>query len=131
MPFVRISLKSPRSPEKRRAIADGVHRALQSAIGIPAEDRFQIIETLGEDMIVDPSFLGVQRDDGMVMIEIHLSSGRTHDKKSALYRDIATELEGEGVEKRNIFIHLVEKGLEDWSFGDGIAQYADRPPAHV
>jgi len=131
MPFVRISLKSQCSPEKRRAIADAVHRALQSSIGIPAEDRFQIIETLGEDMIVDPSFLGVQRDDGMVMIEIHLSVGRTLDKKRALYGNAAAELEGVGVEKRNVFIHLVEKNLEDWSFGDGIAQYADRPPSHV
>ncbi len=131
MPFVRISLNATRTLQKRRAIADAVHLGMQSSIGVPAADRFQIIETLGGDMIADPSFLGIERDEGMVMIEIHLVAGRDADKKRALYRDIASRLKDVGVEKRNVFIHLVETKLDDWSFGDGLAQYADRPPAHV
>jgi 4-oxalocrotonate tautomerase len=131
MPFVRISLKTPRSESQRVAIADGLHAALQSAIGVPAHDRFQVIETLGADMIVDPEYLGIRRDDGAVFVEIHLSVGRTLEKKRALYRDIAENLETAGVEKRNVFIHLIETTMENWSFGEGVAQYADRPPTHV
>jgi phenylpyruvate tautomerase PptA (4-oxalocrotonate tautomerase family) len=131
MPFVRISLKESRSPEKRRAIADAVHSALQSAVGIPPGDRFQAIETLGDELIVDPEFLGVHRDDGVVLIEIHLSFGRSVAKKQALYRAIAENLEQAGVEKRNVFVHLIETALENWSFGDGVAHYVEKPPAHV
>jgi 4-oxalocrotonate tautomerase len=131
MPFVRISLKKSRTAEGRRAIADAVQLALQSAAGVPAEDRFQAIETLGDDLIVDPNFLGISRDDGAVLIEIHLAPGRSVEKKQALYRDIAANMEKAGVEKRNVFVHLIETGLENWSFGEGIAQYVERPPAHV
>jgi 4-oxalocrotonate tautomerase len=131
MPFVRISLKTTRAEVERRAIADAVHRGLQSSIGIPEQDRFQIIETCGGDLIVDPDFLGVSRDEGAIFVEIHLSVGRSLDKKRALYRDVADELEAVGVERRNVFIHLVETTLENWSFGDGVAQYAEHPPAHV
>jgi len=130
MPFVRISLKTARSAPERRAIADAVHRAL-GAVDVPVQDRFQIIETCGDDMIVDPNYLGISRDDGAIFVEIHLSTGRSVDKKRALFRALAENLEQAGVEKRNIFAHLVETTLENWSFGDGIAQYADRPPAHV
>jgi phenylpyruvate tautomerase PptA (4-oxalocrotonate tautomerase family) len=131
MPFVRISLKQARTPNQRRAIADAVHAALQSAVGVPAGDRFQAIETLGDDLIVDPRFLGIERDDGAVLIEIHLSFGRSVEKKQALYRAIAENLEQAGVEKRNVFVHLIETALENWSFGEGVAQYVVKPPAHV
>jgi phenylpyruvate tautomerase PptA (4-oxalocrotonate tautomerase family) len=131
MPFVRISLKAPRAPQQRRRIADAVHAALQAALGIPAGDRFQIVETLGDDMIVDPGFLGVRRDQGAVFVEIHLAPGRSVEKKQALYKALAGELARAGVEPRNLFVHLVETALENWSFGEGVAQYVEKPPAHV
>lgn len=131
MPFVRISLKKSIAPEQRRAIADAVHAAMRSAIGIPAGDRFQAIETLGDDLIVDPDYLGIRRDDGAVLIEIHLTVGRSVEKKRTLYRDIADNLEKVGVEKRNVFVHLMETTLENWSFGDGVAQYVERPPTFI
>jgi phenylpyruvate tautomerase PptA (4-oxalocrotonate tautomerase family) len=131
MPFVRISLKKSVAPEQRRAIADAIHEALQSAIGIPGGDRFQAIESLGDDLIVDPNYLGISRDESVILIEIHLSAGRSVEKKQALYRDIAENLTKVGIEKRNVFIHLIETTLENWSFGDGVAQYVERPPSHV
>ena len=131
MPFVRISLKKTLPSEQRRVIADAVHSALQSAIDVPAGDRFQAIETLGGDLIVDPNYLGINRDDGAVLIEIHLAAGRSVDKKRALYRDIAANLEKVGVEKRNVFVHLLETTLENLSFGNGVAQYVENPPTHV
>jgi 4-oxalocrotonate tautomerase len=131
MPFVRISIRKTLPSQQRRAIADAVHAALQSAIAIPAGDRFQVIESLGEDLIVDPNFLGIHRDDGAVLVEIHLVAGRSVDKKRALYRDIAANLEKVGVEKRNVFVHLLETTLENLSFGNGVAQYVENPPTHV
>ncbi len=43
MPLQRIDLHSGRPAEQRRAIADAVHRALVETIGVPPDDRFQVI----------------------------------------------------------------------------------------
>jgi 4-oxalocrotonate tautomerase len=132
MPFVRISLKSSRSPKSRHAIADCVHRAMVKAIGIPEGDRFQVITEHETDLIYDPNYLNIKRTDGIVIIQITLAAGRTVEQKRALYRSIADLLANEqGVRKEDVFINLVEVGRENWSFGNGIAQYADSPPPHL
>ena len=43
MPFVRISLRQGTSLEYRKALADGVHRAMVEVIAIPTDDRFQVL----------------------------------------------------------------------------------------
>lgn len=131
MPFVRICLKQERPVSVRRAIADGVHDALVATIGIPPDDRFQIVSTHGDDLIYDPGFLGIARSDGIVMVEVHLSVGRSLDQKRALYVGIADRLERLGIRREDVFIHLVETTTYNWSFGMGVAQYADRVPPHL
>lgn len=132
MPFVRISLKSSRSQKVRQGIADCVHRAMVKAIGIPAGDRFQIITEHNADLVYDPDYLGIKRTDGIVIIQITLASGRTLEQKKALFSSIAELLAAEqGVRKEDVFINLVEVARENWSFGNGIAQYADAPPPHL
>jgi 4-oxalocrotonate tautomerase len=132
MPFVRIALKSSRSQKSRHGIADCVHRAMVKAIGIPEGDRFQIITEHEADLIYDPDYLDIKRTDGIVIIQITLASGRTVEQKKALYENIAELLADEqGVRKEDLFINLVEVGRENWSFGNGIAQYADAPPPHL
>lgn len=60
-----------------------------------------------------------------MFIQITLSEGRTVEQKKALYLAIAHGLEREaGVRPEDVFINLVEVRKENWSFGNGIAQYA-------
>ena len=47
MPLVRIDLREGTSPEYRRALGDGVHRALVEAFAVLADDRFQVITEQG------------------------------------------------------------------------------------
>jgi 4-oxalocrotonate tautomerase len=132
MPFIRIALKSSRLQKSRHGIADCIHRAMVKAIGIPEEDRFQIVTEHGTDLIYDPEFLEIKRTDGIVIIQITLASGRTVEQKKALYRNIAELLAAEqGVRKEDVFVNLIEVARENWSFGNGIAQYADAPPPHL
>jgi 4-oxalocrotonate tautomerase len=132
MPFVRIALKNSLSQKSRHGIADCVHRAMVQAIGIPEGDRFQIITEHGIDLIYEPHYLDINRTDGIVIIQITLVSGRTVEQKKALYKNIADLLANEqGLRKEDVFINLVEVGSENWSFGNGIAQYADAPPPHL
>lgn len=130
MPFVRIAFASPVEADHRRRVADAAHEALVAALGVPADDRFQILETPAQ-VIYDPGYLGVRRDAGLVMIEIHLSYGRSVPLKKALFAALAERLASVGVEPRNVMAHLVETAAENWSFGDGLAQYADAPPAFL
>ncbi len=132
MPFVRISLKGSRSEKERQSIGDCIHRAMVKAIGIPEGDRFQVITEHGADLIYDPDYLNIHRTDGIVMIQITLASGRTLEKKKALFKNIAEFLSAEhGVRPEDVFINLVETAMENWSFGNGICQYADAPPPHL
>jgi 4-oxalocrotonate tautomerase len=57
-------------------------------------------------------------------VQIALRRGRTPEAKQALYRLIAQHLSSDpGVRPADVLVTLVENGLEDWSFGNGEAQY--------
>ncbi|HET9650541.1 MAG TPA: tautomerase family protein [Usitatibacter sp.] len=126
MPLVRIALRKGTKPEFRRAVSDSIHRAMVETIKIPEQDRFQIItEHDPESLVYDPSYLGISRSDGVIVIQITMSAGRTLDVRRALFAKIAANLrETPGVRPEDVFINLVETAKENWSFGNGIAQYA-------
>lgn len=126
MPLVRISLLAGKPEAHKRKISDAIHRALVETISIPAQDRFQVItEHTNADFIYDPQYLNIRRTDNLVIIQITLSAGRTLDVRKSLYRRIAELLNQEaGLRKEDVFINLVEVAKENWSFGNGEAQYA-------
>jgi phenylpyruvate tautomerase PptA (4-oxalocrotonate tautomerase family) len=125
MPLMRISLRAGQPRERRRAIADAAHQALIETVDAPADDRFQIItEHEGDGLIYDRHYLGIERSDDIVIIQIALRRGRSVPVKRALYRRLAERLhEAAGVRPQDVFVTLVENDLSDWSFGDGVAQY--------
>jgi 4-oxalocrotonate tautomerase len=124
MPLVRISMREGKSSQYRRAIADGVHGALIEAASVPELDRFQILtEHAPADLIYDPTYLGVNRSDDIVMVQITLNT-RTQPVKVALYKAIVERLAKDpGVRPQDVLVSLVSVLPEDWSFGDGKAQY--------
>jgi len=126
MPLVRIDVAQGRSGEQLRAISDGVHRAMVEAMGVPALDRFQVIAEHPPDrLIFDPEYLGIHRSPGVVFVQITLNAGRTLDQKRALFAAIARNLvAAAGVRSEDIVVSLVEVAKENWSFGNGVAQYA-------
>jgi phenylpyruvate tautomerase PptA (4-oxalocrotonate tautomerase family) len=127
MPLQRIDLAAGRSPEQRRAIADAVHRALVEAIGVPADDRFQIVTAHAPGEIVcAEGYLGIRYGDP-VLVQITLATGRTTEQKQALYKRIADLAEEAGVARADVIVSLVEVRREDWSFGNGVAQYVPAP----
>lgn len=126
MPLVRISLLAGKPESYLQKIGHVVHRAMVETINVPAQDRFQLItEHPKSQFIYDPSYLNIRRSDDLMMIQITLNLGRTTDMKKALYRRIAELLEQElKVRKEDVLINLVEVPKENWSFGNGEAQYA-------
>jgi len=126
MPLVRIDLAAGKSPDYRRAIGEVVYEAMISTINVPKDDRFQIItEHAPVDFIADPTYLGVQRSPDCVIIQVTLNEGRTVDQKRAFYKVIADGLNSRlNLRREDVFISLVEVRKENWSFGNGEAQYA-------
>ena len=126
MPLVRIDVLPGRTPDQLGAIADGVHRALIEAIGIPEADRFQVVAQHAEGgLVFDSAYLGIHRTAGVVFVQITMSVGRTLEQKRALFAAVARNLSADpGVRPEDVFIVLVEVVKENWSFGNGIAQYA-------
>jgi 4-oxalocrotonate tautomerase len=125
MPLVRIDLRRGKPPEYRRALAEGVYQAMRETINIPENDRFIIVsEHDADNLSIDRSYLGIQRSDDFVAIQVTLRRGRSVEMKQSLYRRITEKLaEAAGVRPADVFVALVENGPEDWSFGDGVAQY--------
>jgi len=126
MPLVRVEIKKHSDPTFAKRIGEQIYAAMRSTINVPEHDNFQILnEHDGEHFIFDPQYLGIQRSDELVIIQITLNEGRTLEQKKALYQTIAHSLNSQlGIRLENVFINLVEVKKENWSFGNGIAQYA-------
>ena len=125
MPLVRIDLRKGKDTTYREEIGLIVHDALIS-VGVPKDDHFQVItEHEPPNLVFDPAYLGIRRSEDLVMIQITWNEGRTVEQNKALYKAIADGLGGRlGLRREDVFVSLVEVRRENWSFGNGIAQYA-------
>jgi len=126
MPLVRIDLPAGKSPDYGTTIGDVVYDALVETLSVPVDDRFQVItEHHGPGLVVDPTYLGIARTADAVIIQVTLNEGRTSMLKQAFYKAVADGLHLRvGLDRADVFINLVEVKKENWSFGNGEAQYA-------
>jgi 4-oxalocrotonate tautomerase len=126
MPFVRIDLMQGKDATYRTTIGDVVYDAMRRTLDVPENDRFQVIAERGAaDFIIDRTYMGIERTDDCVVIQITLNEGRDVAKKKAFYKAVADGLhERLKLRREDVFINLVEVKKENWSFGNGEAQYA-------
>src|SRR5208283_2886541 len=129
MPFTRVAVKEGTSSEKKQAIAQGVHQAMVDSIGIPQDDFFQLISEYGQDdFFFNRNFLGVDRSDDLVVIQITMRRGRSDAMKRDLYAGIAANLKSSvGVRPQDVFIYMSENDFSDWSVGNGQMRIAIVP----
>lgn len=126
MPITRISLRRGKSPQYRKAILDSVYEAMRETFDVPEDDRFMMVTEHDDDgLVFSAHYLGIDRSDDLVIIQLTVSNTRTVDQKKALFRRIAERLaQSPGLRPQDVFINLVEVAKENWSFGHGEAQYA-------
>ena len=129
MPLVRIDLMEGRSTEQLAAIGSSVQRALVECLDVPARDQFQIVtEHPTGRLIYNSGYLGIERTDGIVIVQILFSSGRSVAQKQAFYARVAELIAAAAtVRPEDVVITLLENTREDWSFGRGDAQYLTLP----
>ena len=125
MPLARIDLAQGKSADYRKTIGDVVYDAMVETLKAPKDDRFQVItEHAPDSFIFDPNYLGIARSKDCVFVQLTLNEGRTVDQKRAFYKAVMAGLH-QRLELRpeDLLINLVEVRKENWSFGNGEAQY--------
>lgn len=126
MPLVRIALRRGKSPAYIAGLRNGIYAAMRESFNVPENDRFILVSQHDADEFdYDPGYLDIARSDDLVIIQIACNNTRTVPQKQAFYRSVAEKLAHDpGVRPEDVFINLLETAKENWSFGNGIAQYA-------
>jgi len=125
MPLVRIDLLEGKAEEYRALVADVVYHAMLATMKVPEHDRFEIItEHPQSGLNFDRKYLGIHRTSECIFIQVTLNAGRTTEAKQAFYKAVADGLHNTlNLRREDVFISLIEVHKEDWSFGNGEAQY--------
>jgi 4-oxalocrotonate tautomerase len=126
MPLTRISLRQGKPAAYKRAVMTEVYEAMRETFDVPEDDRFMTLTEHDEESFwFGRRYLGCDRSDDLLMIQITANNTRTAEKKKALYQRIVERLVASpGIRREDVFINLVEVPKENWSFGNGEAQYA-------
>src|SRR4051812_1070990 len=127
MPLVRIDLIRGKPAALRKQVGEIVYTAMREVINVPADDKFQIITKHGPDEInVADSYVGNSYKSDIILIQITMNAGRTVEMKKTFSKRIADDLHDRlNVRREDVVINLVEVAKENWSFGSGVAQYAE------
>jgi len=126
MPLSQIFLKTGKPSSFRRALMNNVYKALRDTFNVPEGDFFvTVTEHDDAGFAFGPDYLGIERTGELVMIRITANDTRSRAQKLALYKRIVELLTTElGLRSEDVLICLVEVAPENWSLGNGVAQYA-------
>ena len=107
-----------------QALLDATHRTLVSVFKIPQRDRYQIVhEHPTSHFVVEDTGLGITRTRKCVVIQI-TTRPRDREAKESFYNLLCRELESTcGIPPSDVVVSLVTNSDEDWSFGNGRAQF--------
>lgn len=125
VPLVRIDLIEGKPEPYRAQVSEIVYQTLVDVLSVPEHDRFHVItEHTKSSQIFDRNYLGIHRSDECIFFQITLNSGRSTELKQHFYQTLAARLHKEvKLRKEDVFINLIEVPKENWSFGNGDAQY--------
>jgi 4-oxalocrotonate tautomerase len=124
MPLLDISLRAGKPEAYRQAIFDSLYRAMRDTLDVPDDDQFMTITEHDPSNFRYGAAFGVVRSDDLVYIRITVFDTRTVEQKKALFRRIA-ELLGDspGIRTEDVFINIADAPKENWSVGNGLAQF--------
>jgi phenylpyruvate tautomerase PptA (4-oxalocrotonate tautomerase family) len=121
MPFIRTHVPRRTSPATRQSVVEAIHGALVDAIGMPADELFNMMVDYDETHFwCSKTFNGIARSAQVIVIEITLRRGRSDAMKRALYAKIVERLCSTAeVSPNDVFIFCHENDYSDWSVGQG------------
>jgi 4-oxalocrotonate tautomerase len=125
MPLVRIDVPQAMAPDQRALIGDIVYETMRAELNVPERDKFQVITAHAPDSLrIDPTYLNVERSANAFLIDITLNIGRSTELKKQFYASLVNRLHAQAhIRPQDVLIVLTEVSKENWSFGNGEAQY--------
>ncbi|HXD66006.1 MAG TPA: tautomerase family protein [Solirubrobacteraceae bacterium] len=128
MPVTRIAIREGKTSEYKQALMDEIYEAMRETVAIKDGDRFMAITEHASDAFAYGAFLGIERSDDLVQIQVSWAPGKSTEAKLAMYRRIVERLAQQpGVRPEDVLISVTETAAENWSFGNGEAQFYARP----
>jgi 4-oxalocrotonate tautomerase len=124
MPVTRIAIREGKTAEYRQALMEEIYEAMRETVAIKDGDRFMAVTEHDAHAFAYGPFLGIERSDDLVQIQIFWAPGKATDDKLAMYRRIVERLgENPGVRPEDVLISVTETAAENWSFGNGETQF--------
>ncbi len=125
MPIIHVSLRAGKPPAYRQAIFDGLYRAMRETLQVPEDDQFMTMTEHDAANFRTGTAYGVARSADVVYIQVAVFDTRTAEQKKALFKRTA-ELLGKnpGIRPEDVFITVLPSAKENWSVGNGVAQFA-------
>jgi len=126
MPLTQIAMRKGKPESYRQAILDSISTALNDTFDVPQDNQFMTITEFDPaNFRISRTYLGIDRSEDLVMIQITANNTRSTQQKKVLYQRIADCLGvNPGVRAEDVFVNLVEVSKDNWSLGLGLAQYA-------
>ncbi|GAA4194698.1 tautomerase family protein [Gryllotalpicola kribbensis] len=117
MPLIQVDLDAELYARSGDAIGDAVHQAQIDALGIPADDRFQVFRPhAAGELKFDPGYNGVDRQK-LLLIQVTAVHMYPVAVKRRFFEAVVERLAPLGVRREDVLISLVENGFEDWYAG--------------
>jgi Tautomerase enzyme len=117
VPLIHVHLDREVFDKSHEGIGNAIHDAQIEALGIPADDRFQIFQPhdAGE-LKFDTGYNGVERRH-LLVIQVTAVHMYPSAIKQAFFRTVVDKLEPLGIRPQDVLISLTENGFEDWYAG--------------
>ena len=117
MALIQVDLPRELFEASHDAIGNAIHDAQIEALGIPANDRFQVFRPHERgELKFDPTYNDVDRRS---LLLIHVTAVHMYPVavKQAFFRMVVDKLEPLGIRREDVLICLTENGFEDWWAG--------------
>lgn len=124
MPLMRFDMYKGRSKAEIRQILDITYEVATRDFHLLPHDRYQIVTQHDpEEMVIEDVGLDFKRTQDFIMISL-TSSPRQQLDKITFYKNLVTELHDKvGISPEDVMINITSNTKEDWSFGNGEAQF--------
>jgi phenylpyruvate tautomerase PptA (4-oxalocrotonate tautomerase family) len=124
MPVTRIAIRDGKTPQYKQALLEEIYEAMRETVEIKDGDRFMAITEHDAVSFAYGDFLGIDRSDDLVQIQVFWAPGESVEAKLAMYRRIVQRLgENPGVRPEDVLISVIETAAANWSFGNGETQF--------
>ncbi|MET7987511.1 MULTISPECIES: tautomerase family protein [unclassified Streptomyces] len=115
MPLINIYLRQGTSPEHRRNVSLGIHKAMVDVLKVPQDDQFHVFHEVSPDNFhMQPVVFGLRRSERAMFIQMSFNH-RTAEQKAELFQGIVNNLRlFADVPEEDILMTIIETANENW-----------------